>query len=29
MRATLGKAIKDIEALDNIERALFMLGYEL
>ena len=29
LRATLGEAFKDFEALDNIERASFVLGCEL
>ena len=29
LRATLGEAFKDFEALDNIERAYFVLGCEL
>ena len=29
LRATLGEAFKDFKALDNIERALFVLGCEL
>ena len=29
LRATLGEAFKDFEALDSIERASFVLGCEL
>ena len=29
LRSTLGKSFKDFEALDNIERASFVLGCEL
>ena len=29
LRSTLGEALKDFEALDNIERASFVLGCEL
>ena len=29
LRSTLGEAFKDFEALDNIERASFVLGCEL
>ena len=29
LRSTLGEAFKDFEALDNIERASFVLGCQL
>ena len=29
LRSTLGEALKDFEALDNVERAFFVLGCEL